>query len=462
MLDMEIIQTRRQQTGLMRFYVPYQMWVALGAFLLLAFVMREDLIDRFQSHVSLNGLILCTAITVVCLTFRNVFRIQAAANYIKKIDAFEDQPDEAVQQKLLEELRTKGSYIYTFHFQKSLSEFVVGESKNIQFTDGEAKLIKSKIGFRANTMRNTVQYLAGVLVMLGLIGTFWGLLDTITAVGEAMGGLTSNFEEEGGMEKFLTSISKPLQGMGVAFSASLFGLSGSLLGGLLNSFCGKGMNKFIEHFGIWIDTRIPVAKASKQKKLDPVKLIEKHNNTVVTALEKALGGLSEQSQAMFVQMSGVMIEFAKFSEQQQQAIKVIGNESKINVRLADSMEQAVFGLQQEARTLREKLANLPDIQKDLATEVYQATTAIVEGQDRVAVHIEQSAKQSEQTRSTLNNLLSAYAAQVSLMERLVQQGVLEQEAPQTTHIILEMQQVLKQQLEAANSQNINLKTGTVG
>ena len=70
-------------------------------------------------------------------------------------------------------------------------------------------------------MRANVTYLSGVLVMLGLIGTFWGMLDTLNSVGEAMAGLSQSVSGEGGLGDFINGISKPLEGMGIAFSSSL-------------------------------------------------------------------------------------------------------------------------------------------------------------------------------------------------------------------------------------------------
>ncbi len=448
---------RTLQTGQIGWYVPHKMWVTLVAFFSLSFVMREDLIERFQSHVSLNGLILTTMMVVVVMAFNNIFHVQRAANLLKRIENFEDNPAAQVQGKLVKELR--GSYIDNYYFQQRLSNYEIGKDEFVKFDDKQAMLIKSKVGFRSNNMRNTVQYLAGVLVMLGLIGTFWGLLETITAVGQAMGSLTGDLNEEGSMESFLAAISKPLQGMGVAFSASLFGLSGSLLGGLLNSFCGKGMNDFIEHFGIWIDTRIPQVQQKPKAELNPAELIEQHNKTVVAALEDVLTGLRKQSQTMFVQLTEVMTEFSRFSQQQQTALSVISNESKVNVRLADSMEQAVFGLKQEAQLIRERVVSLPEIHQSLGNDVRHVANIIADSQDSISQHIVNSSVDSNKTRTTLNSLLESYAAMVSLMERLIQQDKLEKQAPETTsQIIMEMQQVLKQQLDAAN-QPISLKVG---
>jgi hypothetical protein len=221
------------QTGLIGYYIPHRMWVALAAFLALVIWMREDLYIRFMAHASLNALIIATGIIVIFMAFSNAFKVQRAANFLRQLENFEENPSTELRDKLIKKLRTKASFVDTFYLQNILNGYE--NTGFLIFDDNQARLIKSKVGQRAGHMRNTVQYMAGVLVMLGLIGTFWGLLETITSVGDAMGGITKSFSGGGdtsnSMLEFLKSISKPLQGMGIAFSASLFGLSGSLLGG---------------------------------------------------------------------------------------------------------------------------------------------------------------------------------------------------------------------------------------
>ncbi len=94
--------------------------------------------------------------------------------------------------------------------------------------------------------------------MLGLLGTFLGLLKTIDAVGLALAGMAHlDVTQDGAMGQFIESLAAPLQGMGLAFSSSLFGLSGSLMIGFFNFLCGGAQNNFIENFSRWIDNRIP-------------------------------------------------------------------------------------------------------------------------------------------------------------------------------------------------------------
>jgi hypothetical protein len=110
-------------------------------------------------------------------------------------------------------------------------------------------------GIRAHLdeSREISRYMIGLLIFLGLLGTFWGLLGTIGAVGEVIGGLnvgTSDFV--GTFESLKAGLQKPLQGMGTAFSSSLFGLGGSLVLGFIDIQASHAQNRFFNDMEEWL------------------------------------------------------------------------------------------------------------------------------------------------------------------------------------------------------------------
>ena len=99
------------------------------------------------------------------------------------------------------------------------------------------------------SIRETSRYLVGLLVFLGLLGTFWGLLKTIGSVGNVISGLGIDDTNVAGFFNSLKDgLSAPLEGMSVAFSSSLLGLAGSLILGLLDLNLGQAQNKFSQFF----------------------------------------------------------------------------------------------------------------------------------------------------------------------------------------------------------------------
>ena len=99
------------------------------------------------------------------------------------------------------------------------------------------------------SIRETSRYLVGLLVFLGLLGTFWGLLKTIGSVGNVISGLGIDDTNVAGFFNSLKDgLNAPLEGMSIAFSSSLLGLAGSLILGLLDLNLGQAQNKFSQFF----------------------------------------------------------------------------------------------------------------------------------------------------------------------------------------------------------------------
>ena len=99
------------------------------------------------------------------------------------------------------------------------------------------------------SIRETSRYLVGLLVFLGLLGTFWGLLKTIGSVGNVISGLGIDDTNVAGFFNSLKDgLNAPLEGMSIAFSSSLLGLAGSLILGLLDLNLGQAQNKFSQYF----------------------------------------------------------------------------------------------------------------------------------------------------------------------------------------------------------------------
>lgn len=106
---------------------------------------------------------------------------------------------------------------------------------------------------RLDESREISRYIISLLVFLGLLGTFWGLLGTIGAVSGIVGGLDVGEQNYDKMFQALkTGLQKPLEGMGTAFSSSLFGLGGSLVLGFLDIQANHAQNRFFNELEEWL------------------------------------------------------------------------------------------------------------------------------------------------------------------------------------------------------------------
>jgi hypothetical protein len=111
------------------------------------------------------------------------------------------------------------------------------------------------ISSRLDETRETSRYLIGVLVFLGLLGTFYGLLETVRAVGGVIGGLNvSSNDLARAFADLKAALGSPLAGMSTAFSSSLFGLAGSLVLGFLDLQAGQAQNRFYNDLEEWLST----------------------------------------------------------------------------------------------------------------------------------------------------------------------------------------------------------------
>jgi hypothetical protein len=120
--------------------------------------------------------------------------------------------------------------------------------------------ILESIGTRLDEDRDISRYLTGLLVFLGLLGTFWGLTETVTAIGRTISGLDVRAGDAGTVfDNLKSGLAAPLSGMGTAFSSSLFGLAGSLILGFLDLQAGQAQNRFYQELEEWLSEMTEVS-----------------------------------------------------------------------------------------------------------------------------------------------------------------------------------------------------------
>ena len=114
-----------------------------------------------------------------------------------------------------------------------------------KFKSSRINKIIETIDMNLSSVRETSRYLVGLLVFLGLLGTFWGLLKTIGSVGNVISGLgIDDTNLAGFFDNLKEGLRAPLSGMSVAFSSSLLGLAGSLILGFVDLQLGQAQSRF--------------------------------------------------------------------------------------------------------------------------------------------------------------------------------------------------------------------------
>jgi hypothetical protein len=196
----------------------------------------SPLVDAFMANPALNGLILGVLLLGIIYIFRQVALLIPEVAWIESFRNDRANTDQTPP-KLLAPMAA-----------------MLGERKG-QFSLSALSLssLLDGISSRLEESRDLSRYLIGLLIFLGLLGTFWGLLQTIGAVGDVIGSLSVS---GGDLAQVFTNLKAglkaPLAGMGTAFSSSLLGLAGSLILGFLELQAGQAQNRFYNDLEDWL------------------------------------------------------------------------------------------------------------------------------------------------------------------------------------------------------------------
>jgi hypothetical protein len=116
--------------------------------------------------------------------------------------------------------------------------------------------ILDSIATRLDEARDIGRYMTGLMVFLGLLGTFWGLIETMTSIVGVISGLKGGGDASSMFESLREGLAAPLSGMGISFSSSLFGLAGSLVLGFLDLQSSQAQNRFYTELEDWLSTTV--------------------------------------------------------------------------------------------------------------------------------------------------------------------------------------------------------------
>jgi hypothetical protein len=205
------------------------------AMAMIAAVLLPSLVQAFLANPALNGLILFTLLLGIWFIFRQVTMLGPEVAWL---EAFTANRAADVQPRLLAPMAR-----------------MLGERQGGRFTLSTvaSRSLLDGVGTRLDEGRETSKYLIGLLIFLGLLGTFWGLLQTVSSIGTVISGLSFDTADVAGVFGNLQAgLSAPLSGMGMAFSSSLFGLAGSLVLGFLELQAGQAQNRFYTELEDWL------------------------------------------------------------------------------------------------------------------------------------------------------------------------------------------------------------------
>jgi len=205
----------------------------------------------FMANPGLNGLIIGVLLVGIVYAFRQVLRLYPEIQWVNNFRISDPGLTVDKQPVLLAPMAT----------------MLRDRTGHLSLATGSTRTLLDSVASRLDEQRETTRYLVGLLVFLGLLGTFWGLLTTVSSVGNTISALdTSGGENVMIFDQLKEGLAGPLGGMGIAFSSSLFGLSGSLILGFLDLQAGHAQSRFYNELEDWLSNITELQSADEGAK----------------------------------------------------------------------------------------------------------------------------------------------------------------------------------------------------
>ena len=298
--------------------------------LLIGFFLFSSLITAFLTNPYINGLIFCVLAFGIIIILRQVFILKPEIIWVEAYKRnISKGLTSSVSSKKLSLLAPMASMLEEHKGRFSISSLAM-------------RSLLDCLNLRLDETREISRYLIGLLVFLGLLGTFWGLLITIESVGSVITSLDMATADTSTMFLNLKEgLKQPLNGMGTAFSSSLFGLSGSLILGFLDLQASQAQNQFYNDVEEWLSSMslIAVSKTGKggEKKLQEdgvpvyVQALLEQTAESVDSLQRILGRGEDERRNLANNFSDLANNMSEVADQ-------IKNNQNINVREAPLTE----------------------------------------------------------------------------------------------------------------------------
>jgi hypothetical protein len=211
---------------------------------LVLFVLHKQIVTAFMANPGLNALIIAVLFIGILLAFRQVIRLFPEVSWVNGFRLADPGLAVAKPPVLLAPMAA-----------------ILGErAGRMSISSGTMRGLMDSIATRLDEARDISRYMTSLMVFLGLLGTFWGLIETVGSVGKVIEGLKVGTDAGATFDSLREGLAAPLSGMGISFSSSLFGLAGSLALGFLDLQTSQAQNRFYMELEDWLSTIVTEAK----------------------------------------------------------------------------------------------------------------------------------------------------------------------------------------------------------
>jgi hypothetical protein len=249
------------------------------------FVLHKQIEIAFMANPALNSLIIFVLIFGTALSFRQVLRLYPEISWVNGF---------RVSNRALAVERPPT-------LLAPMAAILGSRAGHMAISAQMLRGILDSIATRLDEARDISRYMTGLLVFLGLLGTFWGLIETVGSVGGVIQGLKATGDAASMFDALRGGLAAPLTGMGISFSSSLFGLAGSLVLGFLDLQSSQAQNRFYTELEDWLSTTVHDQTA------EPI--VAAGGGEIRNAIERLRAAVSEGSGSK--QASAAMSDLAK-------------------------------------------------------------------------------------------------------------------------------------------------------
>ena len=208
---------------------------------LVTVVLYKQIITAFFANPGLNALIGAVLLIGIILSFRQVIRLYPEVAWVNNFRIAD--PGLAIERHPT--------------LLAPMAAILGGErSGRMIISQQTMRHLLNSIATRLDEARDISRYMTGLLVFLGLLGTFWGLIETVGSVGKVIDGLKVGGDAGALFDTLKEGLAAPLGGMGISFSSSLFGLAGSLILGFLDLQSSQAQNRFYTDLEDWLASTV--------------------------------------------------------------------------------------------------------------------------------------------------------------------------------------------------------------
>jgi len=220
------------------FLVRMLVFLVLAA--LLVVILHGQILTAFWANPGLNGLIIAALVIGILLAFRQVIRLFPEIAWVNSFRLAD--PGLAIERPPV--------------LLAPMAAILGDHAGRMAISSQTMQSLLDSIATRLDEARDMLRYMTGLLIFLGLLGTFWGLIETVSSIGAIIKGLKVGGDAGDMFNSLRDGLAAPLGGMGISFSSSLFGLAGSLVLGFLDLQTSQAQNRFYTDLEDWLATTV--------------------------------------------------------------------------------------------------------------------------------------------------------------------------------------------------------------